>query len=136
MEVTNLDPTSRSGHGGKSGKDGTDGSVILHGRHVVVDLVAGRFLPFSSRAEFDIGESSGRLRGPLQIFGAHPLHANGFANGLRQDHGFVFGASVAAVGSTVVACSGIGVNDRRDRAWCRASWQFRHASAWGFWLWV
>ena len=48
------------------------GRIILHGRHVVVDLVARDSAVFVE-AEFDIGKGSGRLRGPLQIFGAHPL---------------------------------------------------------------
>ncbi len=72
---------------------------------------------FFVESEFDVGESSRGLRGPLQIFGSHPLNANRFSNRLGQNYGVVFRARVAAVGAAVVPCSGMCVNDdviRRD----------------------
>jgi len=51
------------------------------------------------------------LGGPLQIFGTHPLNANGLSNSLRKDYGVVFRARVAAIGAAVVPCSGMRVND-------------------------
>ena len=66
---------------------------------------------FFVESEFDIGESSRGLRGPLQIFGTHPLNAHRLSNSLGQDYGVVFCARVAAVGAAVVPCSGMRVND-------------------------
>ena len=76
----------------------------------MIDLVAGDSAFFVER-EFDIGERSRGLRGPLQIFGTHPLNANGLSNSLRQDYGVVFRARVAAVGAAVVPRSRMRVND-------------------------
>ena len=103
-------PTSWCGHSGEPGKDSADGAIILEGRHVVVDLVAGDSAFFIER-EFDIGESSRGLSGPLQIFGTHPLNANGLSNSLRQDYGVVFRSRVAAVRAAVVPCSRMRVNN-------------------------
>ena len=118
---------------GKSGEDGADGAIILHGGHVVIDLVAGD-LSFFVECDFDIGESGGGLRGPLEILGTHPLHAHRLADSLRKNHGFVFGASVAAVGSAVVAGSRIRVHDDVIGRGAEHRARFRRASACGFWL--
>src|SRR5215467_60699 len=76
----------------------------------MVELVADDFALFIE-LDFDISESGGRLRGPLKILGTHPLDANGFADGLREDYGFIFRASIASVRSAVMPRSGMSVNN-------------------------
>ena len=76
----------------------------------MIDLVA-RDPAFIVESEFDIREGGRGLRGPLQVFGAHPLNAHGLSNRLGQDNRVVFRARVAAVGAAIVPCSGIRVND-------------------------
>ena len=110
VEVDEIDLHLGSRHGGQPGEYRADGPVVLHRGHVVVDLIGDDFALFID-GQFNIGESSGRLRGPLQIFGAHPLHAHRFADGLRQDHRLIFRAGVPAVRSSIVAGAGIRVHD-------------------------
>ena len=76
----------------------------------MIYLVAGNSALFV-QSEFDIGERCRGLRGPLQIFAAHPLNANRFSHRLGQDYGVIFRARIAAVGAPVVPCSGMRVND-------------------------
>jgi hypothetical protein len=63
--------------------------------HLAWPACSGRFVARDFavfvQAEFDIGKAAEDC--VTNATGAHPLHANGFANGLRQDHGF-FAASV------------------------------------------
>ncbi len=68
-------------HGGQPRNDGADRPIILHGGHIVVDLIRGH-LAFFINGKLNVGKSDSRLRGPLHIVGAHPLHANGLAHGL------------------------------------------------------
>ncbi len=70
-----------SRHGGQPREDRTDGPVVLHGGHIVVDLIRDDFAFFVD-GKLNIGKSSRRLRGPLHVVGAHPLHAHRFADGL------------------------------------------------------
>ena len=98
----------RRGHRGQTGKDGSDQAIVLHGRLVVIDLV-GRDAAVFIEADVHIGVSCRRLRRPLHIVIAHPLHANRLAHFFRQQHRFVFSARVAAIRAAVVPCAGIGL---------------------------
>ena len=71
------------GDSGQTGQNRADGPVILHRRHVVVDLEGGH-VALSIEADLDVGEGGRRLRGPLEIIGPHPLHPNRLADGLGQ----------------------------------------------------
>ena len=99
-----------SRHRRQTGEHRADGPVILHRGHVVVDLVRDH-LAVCVQSDFDIGECRGRLRGPLEVLRPHPLHAHRLAHGLRQNHRFVFGAGVPAVGSSIVARAGERAHD-------------------------
>jgi hypothetical protein len=68
-------------HGGQPSNGRSNWSIILPGRHIVVDLI-GDHLSLFIECELYVGKGGGRLRGPLQILGAHPLHTHRFFDGL------------------------------------------------------
>ena len=89
-------------HRWQSGENRADRAVVLPSRRVVIELSANDH-PVPVQRELDLGEACGRLRGPLEIICAHPLHAHGTPNGFREDHCFVLRPSIAAVRSAVMA---------------------------------
>ena len=63
---------------GKPRQHRADGAVVLHGGHIVVGLISSYFA-FIVEGDLDVRKCSGRLGRPLQVVGAHPLHANRLA---------------------------------------------------------
>ncbi len=99
----------RRRHRGQPRKDGSNQAIVLHRRLVVIDLVSCNAAMFI-QADVHIGVSCRRLRRPLHIVIAHPLHAHRLAHFLRQQHRFVFSARVAAIRAAVVPGAGIGLH--------------------------
>ncbi len=111
VEVMKSACTWGRGMVGRPAMNRTDRTVILHGGHVVVDLV-GYDLVFLRRARRC---TSAKAAAPCvdHCISSARIHCTrtGLPRGLRQNHRLVFRAGVSAVGPSVMAWAGVGMHD-------------------------
>ena len=115
------------------GKPADSWAIILHRGHVVIDLVGGHFA-VRIQGDLNIGQRGGSAWTTGNFSGR--IHCTRVAHGLRENHCFVFGSGVAAVGSAIVARSPDKVRTTTLSMGVESICAISPRRACGFWLWV